>query len=164
MKAYLDNNVVSAIAKDDTPTESDSLDRLLGAYGQGKVDLVTSELTLKEIERYAGPGRKPTERTFRLLKQVPVVVWDKLLGMHSYGDALTWMNSPVIERDELYTALLGLGLKVADAQHVFVAAKQDCAVFLTCDGDVLKRDTGIRQVCKLAGQQKPSALVTAEGW
>jgi hypothetical protein len=46
MKAYLDNNVVSAIAKDDTKTESDALDRLLTAYQEGQVDLVTSEVTL----------------------------------------------------------------------------------------------------------------------
>ena len=42
MKAYLDNNVVSAIAKDDTPTESEALDRLLAARDAGKVELVTS--------------------------------------------------------------------------------------------------------------------------
>jgi hypothetical protein len=29
MKIYLDNNIVSAIAKDDEPAESDPLDRLL---------------------------------------------------------------------------------------------------------------------------------------
>src|SRR5207245_3678815 len=49
VKAYLDNNVVSSIGKDDTATESDSLDALMAAYDAGKVDLVTSELTLQEI-------------------------------------------------------------------------------------------------------------------
>lgn len=52
MKAYLDNNVVCAIAKDDTPAESDALDRLLVAYEEAKVGLVTSELTLEEIKAY----------------------------------------------------------------------------------------------------------------
>ena len=115
---------------------------------------MTSELTLREIERYRGVGRKLTERTFRLLEKVPVVAWDKLLGMHSYGDALTWINSPMIQRDELYTALLGFGLEVVDAQHVFVAAKQDCDVFLTCDGGVLARATRIRQLFELAVQKE----------
>jgi predicted nucleic acid-binding protein len=82
MKAYLDSNVVSAIAKDDTPTESDALDRLLAARDAGKVELVTSELTLDEIKRYSGPARKRVERTFRLLEKVPIVRWDELLGMH----------------------------------------------------------------------------------
>jgi hypothetical protein len=37
--AYLDNDVVSAIAKDDRADESDALDRLLAARDDGKVDL-----------------------------------------------------------------------------------------------------------------------------
>jgi hypothetical protein len=39
MKAYLDNNVVSSIARDDTASESDALDALMAAYDAGKVDL-----------------------------------------------------------------------------------------------------------------------------
>jgi hypothetical protein len=54
VKAYLDNNIVSAIAKDDLPAESEALDRLLKAMDEGKVQLVTSELTLQEIEKYQG--------------------------------------------------------------------------------------------------------------
>ena len=52
MKVYLDNDVVSAIVKDDNAPESAALDRVLAAYGDGEVDLVTSTATLKEIERY----------------------------------------------------------------------------------------------------------------
>jgi hypothetical protein len=163
LKAYLDNNVVSAIAKDDTAAESDALDRLLAAKDAGRVNLVTSELTLAEIKRYAGPARKVVERTFRLLEKVPVVRWDELLGMHSYGDARTWITSPLIQNDPLYDSLLKLGLQQVDAQHVFVAAKHNCAVFLACDGEVLARANDIRQLCGLAVQE-PSDLVAGEGW
>lgn len=155
MKAYLDNNVVCSIAKDDTETESDALNRLLIAQEQGKVDLVSSELTLREIERYSGLGRTLSERTFYLLKKVPVVPWDELREIRSEGNAITWTNSPIIERDELYRSLLGLNLETVDAQHVFVAAKQACDVFLTCDGGVLTRAASIRQLCQLS-VQKPS--------
>jgi predicted nucleic acid-binding protein len=163
MKAYLDNNVVSAIAKDDTPEESDALDRLLVAMGEGKVDLVTSDVTLTEIKKLEGPWRKLTERTFRLSAKVPVVSWDTLLGIHSYGDAYTWINSPMIARDDLYTSLLSLGLDTVDAQHVFVAVRTGCDRFLTCDGKVLRRGERIRTFAPLI-VQKPSALVTSEGW
>jgi hypothetical protein len=54
--------------------------------------------------------------------------------MHSYGDARTWINTPMVENDPDYSALLKLGVKIVDAQHVFVAAKNACDVFLTCDG------------------------------
>ena len=105
MKAYLDNNVVISIVKDDTPDESDYLDRLLVAYEDGKVELVTSELTHKEIKSYQGP-RQPYERTFRLLKKVPMVRWDELIGIHSYGDRYTWINNPMIQNDPIYDSCL----------------------------------------------------------
>lgn len=163
MKAYLDNNIVSAIAKDDTAAESAALDRLLAAKDAGRIDLVTSELTLEEIKRYAGPARKRVERTFRLLEKVPVVRWDELLGMHSYGDSRTWITSPLIQNDHLYDALLKLGLRSVDAQHLFVSAKHGCAIFLTCDGGVVARADGIQQLCGVV-VQKPSVLVFNEGW
>jgi predicted nucleic acid-binding protein len=163
MKAYLDNNVVSSIARDDTANESDALDALMAAYDAGKVDLVTSELTLEEIRKYSGPRRKPVERTFRLLEKVPVVRWDELLGIHSYGDKYTWISSSMIQNDSLYDELLKTGLDTTDARHVFVAAKQACTVFLTCDGGVLARCGDISTLCGLI-VQKPSALVVSQGW
>ncbi len=163
MKAYLDNNVVSAIAKDDTPTESDALDRLLAARDAGRVELVTSELTLDEIKRYSGLARKQVERTFRLLEKVSIVRWDELMGMHSYGDSRTWISSPLIQNNPLYESLLRIGVKVIDAQHVFVSAKQACAAFLTCDGGVLARAEGNQGLCGVV-VQRPSVLVDNEGW
>jgi hypothetical protein len=77
MKAYLDNNVISATAKNDTPPESDALKRLLNAYEEGKVDLVTSEVTLQEINAYQGPAS--IRETFQRVKKVPIVRWDQLL-------------------------------------------------------------------------------------
>ena len=163
MKAYLDNNIVSSIARDDTASESDALDALMAAYDAGKVDLVTSELTLEEIKKYSSPRRKPVERTFRLLEKVPVVGWDELLGIHSYGDQYTWISSPMIQNDSLYDALLKTGLGTTDARHVFVAAKQACTVFLTCDRGILSRCGDISRLCGLI-VQKPSALVASQGW
>jgi len=69
MKAYLDNNIVSSIARDDTASESDALDALMAAYDAGKVDLVTSELTLDEIKKYSSPSRKQVERLFGYSKK-----------------------------------------------------------------------------------------------
>jgi predicted nucleic acid-binding protein len=163
MKAYLDNNVVSSIARDDTASESDALDALMAAYDAGKVDLVTSELTLDEIGNYSGQYRKPVERTFRLLKKVSVVRWDELLGIHSYGDRYTWISSPMIQNDALYDALLKTGLGTIDARHVFVAAKQSCTVFLTCDRGILARCADISKLCGLM-VQTPTAFVASRSW
>jgi hypothetical protein len=47
---------------------------------------------------------------FRLLEKVPVIPWHRLLGIHSYNDAYTSINSPMIENDALYDLLLALGV------------------------------------------------------
>jgi predicted nucleic acid-binding protein len=59
----LDNNIIGAIAKDDHPVESDALDRLLKAKDEGKVDLVTSELTLAEIKALSRRVHRPGWRS-----------------------------------------------------------------------------------------------------
>jgi predicted nucleic acid-binding protein len=130
---------------------------------EGKVHLVTSELTLREIEAYQGSMRPRLTRTFRLLQKIPVVQWDKLVGMRSYGDQHTWINAPLIENESDYGALLALGLKTADAQHVFVAAKQACDAFLTCDRGIRHRAPEIEKRFGLIVRQ-PSAFVAGQGW
>jgi hypothetical protein len=116
MKVYLDNDVVSAIVKDDNAPESAALDRVLAAYGDGEVDLVTSTVTLKEIERYQGPQRPAIKQIFRLLKEVPRAC------------------IPMNRNDPLYDDLLKRGLEDIDAWHVFVAAKNGRTPFLRATG------------------------------
>jgi predicted nucleic acid-binding protein len=161
MKVYLDNNIVSAIAKDDTPKESNAINLLLQAEENGKVDLVTSELTLREIERYQNiPKRQLVEGIYEGLAKVPIVRWDELRGMHSYGDSRSWITTPLIENDPDYTALLAHSLDVVDAQHLFVAIKNACGAFLTCDRPVLHRAAAINSLLV----QKPSDFVASQGW
>jgi hypothetical protein len=145
MKIYLDNDVVSVIAKDDDPAESDALDRLLGAYGDGKVDLVTSTVTHKEIESHQGPQRPALKRIFRLLKEVPNAC------------------IPMIRHDPLYDDLVKRGLEDIDAWHVFLAAKNGCDAFLTCDRLIHHYGAAIRHICGLV-VQKPSDFVASQGF
>jgi len=144
MRVYLDNDLVSAIAKEDNPVESDALDRLLAAYGDGKVDLVTSTVTDKEIESHQGPLRPAIKRIFRLLKEVPNAC------------------IPMIRHDPLYDDLLKRGLEDIDAWHVFVTAMNGCHVFLTCDRLIHHYDAAIRNICGLI-VQKPSDFVAGQG-
>ena len=129
---------------------------------EGKVDLVTSELTMQEIKPYQGP--KAVERICRLLPKVKVVRWDELVGMHSYGNAHTWFAMPPINDYPEYGALLKLGLEVTDAQHVHVAGKQACDTFLTCDRGILRRAAGITNIFPSLTVQKASQLVASQGW
>jgi hypothetical protein len=119
-------------------------------------------VTHNEIKTYQG-ARQPYERTFRLLKKVPLVRWDELLGMHSHGDRYTWITSPIVQTDPLYGKLHALGVRTTDAQHLFVAAKNGCEVFLTCDKGVLARRDTIKTSCGVT-VQKPSEFVAEQGW
>ena len=163
VKAYLDNNIVSAIATDDTPSQTEALDALLKVHDQGKVELVTSELTLDEINRYE--GRHLAQRTFLLLKKVPVVQWDQLLGFHNSGDRYGgWISYPLIQTDPLYGALTALRMETIDTRHVFVAAKTGCDVFLTCDGGILHHAASIETACNGLVVQKPSDFMCEREW
>jgi hypothetical protein len=163
MKAYLDNNVVSAIARDDTQAESNAIRSLRMAYVDGKIELVTSELTFDEIKKYHGSDRAKVERVFRDLEKVPIARWDELVGMNVHIDRYTLINSPIIQNDPMYEALRALGLGVVDARHIFVATKQSCGYFLTCDKGILRRAAKIKALCGVDAQ-KPSDFVTAQGW
>ena len=164
MKAYLDNNVVSSIVKDDIESQSDALSRLLEAGDQGKVQLVTSEITLEEIKRVPSKHRPPLERTFRLLEKVPVVRWEELIFITNDGSGNNW---PVIQNDPLYADLLALGLEITDSKHLFVATKQSCGVFLTCDNTprtgILRRAVELKALCGVL-VQRPAEFVAANGW
>jgi hypothetical protein len=96
VKAYLDNDVVSSIVRNDAPDQSGALDRLLVAYDERKVALVTSEVTHAEIKNYQGAMRPQLERTFRLLHKVPIMRWDDLMGINSQVDRNTMINTPMI--------------------------------------------------------------------
>jgi hypothetical protein len=52
-------------------------------------------------------------------------------------------------------------LKAVDAQHVFVAARNTCEAFLTCDGDVLHHSAAIGKLCGGLVVQKPSDFIAA---
>ena len=107
--------------------------------------------------------RRLVERTYRRLAKAQIVRWYELAGMHSYGDQHTWISTPIIQNDPAYEALLALGLEVVDAQHVFVAVKQNCNVVLTCDRGIRDRAAAIKDRFELI-VQKPSEFVASQGW
>jgi predicted nucleic acid-binding protein len=163
-KVYLDSNIVSAIAKDDIPTESEALNRLLQAWDDKKIDLVTSEVALWEISAHQDElKRRLVERTYRRLAKAQIIRWYELAGTHSYGDRHTWISTPIIQNDPVYAALVALGLEVVDAQHAFVAVKQKCNISLTCDRRVHDRAAAIKDQFELI-VQKPSEFVASQGW
>ena len=121
-------------------------------------------MTLWEINAYQDElKRRLVERTYRRLAKAQIIRWYELAGMHSYGDRHGWISTPTIQNDPVYAALLALGLEVVDAQHVFVAVKQKCNVFLTCDRGIRDHAAVIKDRFELI-VQKPSEFVASQGW
>ncbi len=139
MKAYLDTDIVSAIAKDDYADETDALDKLLELSSAGNLELVTSELTRREIDAYKGQHRKGVARVYLLLKKVPFVEDHTLLGIHSQWDRYGGVSYPLMEDDPISRDLRQMGLDRTDAHHLMLAIRAGCHVFLTCDENTILR-------------------------
>lgn len=134
MKVYLDTSVVSAIAKDDTPTQAAASIEILRLFDEGKLELVTSKIIGTEIERYRGEGRRNIEVVYRLLKKVPFVDDHKVLGVYSQWDWLGGGSTGALVEDHPTSSKLRqLGLDKTDAHHLMLAVSEGCDVFLTCD-------------------------------
>jgi len=133
MKVYLDTNVVSAMAKDDIPKETEAIRNILTAFDTGSLDLWTSTFTGEEIEKVPIDKRKPIEDIYSRLEKVPHVERQELLGINVYSDLYTCINSPMIKDDPVWIKLKATGLDGNDAYHAMLAIKAECDVFLTTD-------------------------------
>jgi len=133
MKVYLENGVASAIGKDDIPQESEAIGKILNLHNAGRLDLCTSKFTGEEIEKAPVDKRRPFEYIYLLLKKVPHVERQKLLGINVYWDLYTCINSPMIQDDPIWSKLRAIGLDENDAYHAMLAIKAECDVFLTAD-------------------------------
>ena len=133
VRAYLDTNIVMAIAKDDYPEESEALDKLLELSDGGEVEIVASELTRREIEPYKGEQSKNIQRVYRLLGKVNFLENHRLLGFHSQWDRYGGVSYPLIEDNPISSALRQMGLERNDAHHLMLAIRAECEAFLTCD-------------------------------
>ena len=159
MKTYLDNDVVSAIVKEDFPAHDILvLRQLMVFFDEGKVDLRTSKLILREIERYKGPKKTEMQEVYRRLNKVPFVEDPELLGFHSqwsHQGGVTW---PLMEDDPTSSKVRQMGLERTDAHHLMLAIRAECDVFLTSDRKILNRSAQIKSQFSVRAM-KPSAFV-----
>lgn len=164
MKIYLDSDMISAKGKGDMPPEEQvALEAIYRAGDAGQCELCTSEVAAEEIGPYLGESKPAIERIYHVTPKVPYTERQTLLGIHSYGDRYTWINSPMIEDNPDWLRVRELGLKDKDAHHVMLANRGGCHVLLTRDGGLLHRAGAIQQRYGLR-VMKPSALCAETGW
>ena len=160
-KVYLDNNVVCGVTKDDLPAgEPEALTELLKLHSEGKISVVTSEVTRQEMETWRGENRPPAERVFYLLAKVEFIADQTLLGFHNQWDRMGGCSVPLVEDDPDSRQLRGIGLDRTDAHHVMLAIRNGCAYFITCDTkSILKYRSAVEAQYPSVKLMKPSELV-----
>ena len=140
MNVYLDTNLVSAIARDDHPGESEALAALLRKRHEGKVRMVTSKVTGVEIERCSGQHRGDIQRVYDEMKKVAYVEPETHVGYNSYwDDEMGGWSDPLYDVNPIWQSLREIGLDQTDAHHVMLAIQSGCDVFLTCDAKTILR-------------------------
>ncbi len=108
--------------------------RLPKLFEDRMVDVGTSEVTRKEIERIPAEHQVPHEWFYSFIKKVPFVAEPTRTGVNRYIPPHTSISSPRQEEDKIFRQLLRqIRLKGVDAHHLTVAIHHGCDVFLTCD-------------------------------
>jgi hypothetical protein len=160
VKAYLDNNIVCGVTKDDLSAgESDALTDLLRLHSEGKVRVVTSELTRKEMEGWKGKNRPPAERVFYLLEKVEFLPDHQVVGFHNQWDRMGGCSYPLVADDPVARSLWEMGLDRTDAHHVMLAIKHECGYFVTCDEKTVLRHKAAVEAMYPVKLVKPSELL-----
>lgn len=144
--SYLDTSLVSGLANQDlAEAEAHALLRLLQYHKQGKLRLLTSEVTYEEIAKVPAQFRAKHEVIYLLLTDVPTVETYRT----NYGLPLRGVGGGRRE-DPLFTSLKDILPDEEDARHLFQAAKNGVGYFLTADRrTILSRRNQIRSACNM---------------
>ena len=160
MKAYLDNDVVSAIGKGDVPTpELTVLAELLALFEAKRLELVTSSVTATEIARYKGSRKADIEQVWARLEKVPFIEDHEVVGSHSYWDRFGGESYPLVQDDPTSSALRKMKLDRTDAHHLMLAIRAGCDRFITYDKGILSKSRQIETAFAIKAM-RPGELLT----
>lgn len=139
MKVYVDNNVISAKAKKEFPDEIAALFELLKMFENGELELVTSEVTLREIEPYQGDAKGDMMKLYASLSKVPFIEDHIVKDFHSAWGPQGGCSYPLVEDHPVSSRIRKIlpqknkTRSRIDAHHLTVAIEGKCDIFITCD-------------------------------
>jgi len=145
IKAYLDHNIVSAIAENNMQAEGDALARLLERNDAGEIELATSKVAQIAIVRLKSTrrGQKVTG-LYRLLEKVTFINDDHhVLDFYSHWDQFGGVSYPLVDDDYISSTLREIRIDCSGAHHLAVAIRGGCEVFFTFDNGILRRRSEI---------------------
>jgi hypothetical protein len=169
MPAYLDNDIVCGLVDlNFSEYENEALKVIHDHLDSKTWDLVTSELSAREIARYLGPkkagraSKKDLEAMCAQVRKVPFVEDHTVRGFHNEMQPWYSGSYPLVSDDPISSELrkLGLGPDRTDRHHLMIAIRGGCKVFLTFDHRILHARTEILRRFKIE-PMKPSEFVRA---
>ena len=144
MKAYLDTNIISAIAKRDaSPRELVAIEQLRDLFNSGKIKLTRSDVCKAEIDKIPEKFRRDHEKIYKQILDVPVADYLAL-------DLFFMPGSLGVKQNTIFKRLLEILKDKEDAKHILHAHKNSVFKFITLDRrTILSRKTEIYSICNV---------------
>ncbi len=129
-KIYFDTCVISAIVKKDIGKENcNALDKILALK---TINLVTSDIAKKEIEKIPSDYREEHENAYNALLNIPTIKHYK-----TCGNLLLMGVGGGIKEDKLFLSLKNILPDKNDALHIYQAIKNNINDFITTDVETI---------------------------
>jgi len=136
VRAYMDQDVLSALVKHDMPKEEDdsALERLTRLSHDGRITLFVSDVHGREIQPFTFERKEEVEQLYANSPKAPFVDDHTVLGGATVGDQYggsVWY--PLVADHPTSRKLREMGLDRTDAHHLVIAIQHGFKIFLTFD-------------------------------
>ena len=142
-----------------------ALQQLLALRVAGSIKMVRSRVALRELEKPSDPDLMAKLRAdYEMLDQIALD--EKVLGFNNQWDRFGGITHPLIsdvQDDALREELVQYGFDRPDAEHLTQAASNNCDVFLTRDGGIVRHKEWLLARLSLR-ILRPSELLSALTW
>ena len=165
MRVYFDNCIVSGDIRGDlaSPVEQGAVAALRQRELSGQISILTSQESVREQERTKDAHTR--EMLLSATAKYPKVARDHdMMGAQLCPDSSgSYISNraftPIVDH-ALFTAFIGLGLKLADARHLMYAEANQCDWFVTTDPHFLLIRDKLESLCVHSRIRTPAELVS----
>lgn len=162
VKIYLDSVIVIGIENRDLGSEMDATDQLVSLGKRDEIKIVTSRQLPRSMEK----TKNKEERELRIQSSINFTMVPRdhrVLGFHyqsdQYGGCAPSPLVTDIVDENMFSELIGFGLKDDDAKHFMYAFCNGCNYFVSVDQHFINRRGKIASRYPQIRIMKPSELV-----
>jgi len=147
-RAYMDQDLLSALVKRDMPKEEDAsgLERLTRLSHDGRITLFVSDVHRREIHPFLFDRKEEVEQLYANSPKAPFVDDYTVLGGATVADQYrgsVWY--PLVADHPTSRKLREMGLDRTDAHHLVIAIQHGFKIFLTFDRGIRRHRVEIEK-------------------